>query len=162
MCRVHVVCLLYSEADLVDQRAIFLFSPAFWKISSVSTSRSLKGSLVCSRSALACNRCRTSVAVVRLIFNSRANFAEDLPCSTSRMNRTVCSSVKYLPSNTFHYTDCRCLDILCTDTHPSRSSLSCETSWPGLVPFGNADISTPLDGNILPTIGDRQRDPLVL
>ena len=84
----------------MDPRAILLFSPAFWNISSVSTSRSLKGSVACSRSALACNRCRTSIAVVRLIFNSRANFAEDLPCSTSRMNRTVCSGLKYLPSNT--------------------------------------------------------------
>ncbi len=100
MCRAHAVCWLYIGVGRVDQRATLLFSPAFWNISSVSTSRSLKGSLVCSRSALACSRCRTSVAVVRLIFSSRAIFAEDLPCSTSRRNRTVCSGVKYLPSNT--------------------------------------------------------------
>jgi hypothetical protein len=99
-CRVHAVYSLYVEADPVDHCAILLFSPAFWNISSVSTSRSLKGLLVCSCSALACNRCRTSIAVVRLIFNSRASFAEDLPCSTSLTNRTVCSGVKYLSSNT--------------------------------------------------------------
>ena len=49
---------------------------------------------------LAASQGSSSNAVVRLIFNSRASFAVDLPCSTSRMNRIVFSGVKFLPSKT--------------------------------------------------------------